>query len=82
MNRTRNIRLSIAALVAAVLLIVIVGLPGGASTSAEQNNLTRLPRPHPGSHLALRSTSLESDHITRSPRPHPNSHTEIFVYRP
>lgn len=70
MNPTRITvtRLIIVALVAVVLLVALIGLPGGASPSAGQAAVVRLPRPHPQSHIELASVA------TLSPRPHPISH--------
>ena len=75
MNRTHAIRLIIAALLVTVLLVAVIGLPGGTSSSAESAILTRSPRPHPKSHLKI----AEPISITLSPRPHPKSHLEILT---
>jgi hypothetical protein len=82
MNRTHAIRLIIAALLVTVLLVAVIGLPGGTSSSAEQATVTRSPRPHPKSHLSVTPTSIGLDNIARSPRPHPKSHIELLVDRP
>ncbi len=66
--RTTFTRLILVALVAAVWLIALIGLPGGAHPSAGQAAGARLPRPHPQSHIELASVA------TLSPRPHPISH--------
>src|SRR5512147_1721435 len=70
MNHTRitATRLILAALVAAVMLIALIGLPGSANPSAGQAAGVRLPRPHSQSHIELASVA------TLSPRPHPISH--------
>lgn len=68
MNRTHRIRLISAALAAAVLLIVASGLPGIVRPSSGEAAGTRLPRPHPQSHLVTPTAA------TLSIRPHPISH--------
>ena len=68
MNRTRRSRLISAALAAVVLLIAASGLPGIVRPSIGEAAVTRLPRPHPQSHLVTPTAA------TRSPRPHPISH--------
>lgn len=70
MNRSYTVRLAVAVLVVAVLLIAVIGLPSGISSSAGQATVTRLPRPHPRSHIKIDQT----DSLPRSPRPHPQSH--------
>lgn len=67
MNRTRRSRLISAALAAAILLIAASGLPGIIQPSIGEAAVTRLPRPHPQSHLVTPPATL-------SPRPHPISH--------
>ena len=76
MNRTYTIRLISAALVIAVLLIAVIGLPSGISSSAEQITATRLPRPHPQSHRhdTATATPIGTHDETLYPRPHPRSH--------
>jgi hypothetical protein len=76
MNRTTTIRLISAALLIAVLLIAVIGLPGGISSSAGQTTVTRVPRPHPKSHLhdAVTATPIGAHYETLYPRPHPKSH--------
>jgi hypothetical protein len=66
MNRTRTIRLVIAALVAAVLLVAVIGLPGGISSSAGQSTVTRMPRPHPKSHIPLTTTPISHPSLPTS----------------
>lgn len=73
MNRSAQHRLILAALAVAVLLIAVVGLPGGVSQSAGQPTAqaaaTLAPRPHPISHL-----SFPAGIDLLNPRPHPESH--------
>jgi hypothetical protein len=87
MKRTTITRLILAALVLAVLLIAALGLPGVTNSSAEQTTaglataesaaITRLPRPHPASHL-----SLPPGINLLNPRPHPTSHIDLAPNRP
>ncbi len=69
--RTTTTRLIIVALAAAVLLVAVIGLPGGANPSAGQAASVRLPRSHPQSHIELASVA------TLAPRPHPISHVSF-----
>ena len=74
MNRTRTtpIRLIIVALVGILLLVALIGPPGGgAISSAGQVAVMRLPRPHPQSHRREVDVSRVE---TVYPRPHPKSH--------
>ena len=77
MNRTRTtpIRLIIVALVGILLLVALIGPPGGgAGSSARQAAVARDPRPHPTSHL-----SLPPGIDLLNPRPHPKSHIQSTV---
>jgi hypothetical protein len=79
MNRIRTIpiRLIIVALVGILLLVALIGPPGNsASSSAGQTTATRVPRPHPKSHLhaAATATPIGAHYETLYPRPHPKSH--------
>lgn len=75
--RTTFTRLILVALVAAILLIALIGLPGGANPSVGQAAVTRSPRPHPTSHL-----SLPPGVDLLNPRPHPTSHIGQSLKQP
>jgi hypothetical protein len=80
MNRSRTVRLIFAALAVAILIVVAIGLPGDARPSigeaADEVAVTRLPRPHPISHL-----SLPPGMDLLNPRPHPTSHIGLALNR-
>lgn len=69
MQRTHTIRLILATLTSATLLVVAIELSGAENLSAEQTNVVRLPRPHPTTHL-----SYPPGIDLLNPRPHPHSH--------
>jgi hypothetical protein len=79
MNRIRTIpiRLIIVALVGILLLVALIGPSGnGASSSAGQAAITRLPRPHPQS----QRLDVDASHVeTLYPRPHPQSHIRTTI---
>jgi len=81
MNRTYINRLIFAALAATMLLIGVIGLPGGATPSsgevAVEAAVTRMPRPHPVSHRSL-PPGLD----LLKPRPHPMSHLRSVSSQP
>jgi len=78
MNRTSTIQLIGAAIAIAVLIVALSGPLGGrANSSTGQTTVTRLPRPHPQSHISITTTPIEPDSLTRSPRPHPKSRLRL-----
>jgi hypothetical protein len=73
MNRSYINRLIFAALAAAMLLVVAIGLPvivtPSSGEAAGEPAITRSPRPHPISHVSF-PPGIDLLH----PRPHPEAH--------